>query len=240
MCVQLRPRASMTAVRPATPIAASVMPVRQGRPIESLTMTADVDAELRPQPLAQPGRRRVRVDRQQREFVAGHVRDVHPGGREDEPVPGLDDPQIAPSGNDPHRLGVDRPPAGGLLAQIGVGGRQRDQPALDLRYDLGGHHQYVAVLQRGAASATAATRSSPGRRSADSRDRQDLEPSGAVVGGREVRHQRAPGRRGPCRRSRRRRTSAAGRRGPPRPGTSAASVLCTSQPSRTPPDPRAP
>ena len=71
---------------------------------------SDVDAELGPQPLPQPGRRSVRVDRQQCEFVAGHVRDVHARGREDESQPVLDDPEIAPSGNDPHRLLVDRLP----------------------------------------------------------------------------------------------------------------------------------
>ena len=162
----------------------------------------DVDAELGSQPLPQPGGGRVRVDGQQCEFVAGDVRAVHARGGEHEPLPGLDDPQIAPGGDHPHRFLVDRL-ASRLLTHIGVGGRQRDQPALDLRHGLGGHHQDVAVLQLWCRIGDGSNEIVTGPQIRHSRDRQDLEASRAVVGGREVRHRPAPRQRRPWRRSRR-------------------------------------
>ena len=47
-----RPRWSSSGSKPATPSATSTIPQRHGRPNESLTMTADLDAEVRRDPVA--------------------------------------------------------------------------------------------------------------------------------------------------------------------------------------------
>ncbi len=70
------PRWSVSALSPATPIAASVSPSRQAPAHRVGDDDADLDAASLPQPVAQPLRRRVRVERQQREFVACDVRRV--------------------------------------------------------------------------------------------------------------------------------------------------------------------
>ncbi len=161
----VRPRGSVTAVTPATPIAVSVMPARHGRPIESLMTTPTSTPSSLADRLAQQLRRRVGVDRQQREFVAGDVGQVDAGGGEHQPVPGLDDAQRAARCDHAHGLGVDGL-LPGCLAGVLVGGVEHDQAALDLRHGLGRHDEHVAVLEsRSRAAAISSARSSPGRSS---------------------------------------------------------------------------
>ena len=77
---------------PATPIATSVVPCRQARPNESLTITAGAVAEPGGERVAEAARRRVGVAREQHDpVVPGRVRAVDAGARADEAVLGLGD-----------------------------------------------------------------------------------------------------------------------------------------------------
>ena len=68
------PRRSRSGARPATPIATSVVPRRNGRPNESVTITATVDAGALADRVADPAGARVGVDRQQDERVRARPR----------------------------------------------------------------------------------------------------------------------------------------------------------------------
>ncbi len=175
----MRPRASKIALMPATPIAVSVMPARQGRPIESLMMTPTVTPRLLAQRVSQRLRGRVRVRRQQGQFVAGDVRGIDTGRGHHQSVPGLHDAQVSAGGDHADRLGVDGGEAGRL-----AGGRvvavESHQLALDLGDHLRRHDQHVAVAQlgvgddhRGEVVARVQL--------ADAGDRQDLEVRGRMV-----------------------------------------------------------
>ena len=130
------PRWSRTGVTPAAPIALSVCPARQGRPIVSVTRTPTLPARALVQRLAQPPRGLVRVLGQQHHGPRGGVGLVHPGRGQHQAVPGLRDRGRAAPGHHPHRLRLD-----GLLPRGG------DHPALGLAHDLGGDHEDVAVAQ---------------------------------------------------------------------------------------------
>ena len=86
------PRWSRSGASPAAPIAASVCPMRHGRPMRVGDDDADADAAPLAERLAQPPRRAVRVLGQQHHRARSGVGAVHPGGRQHQAVPGLDDP----------------------------------------------------------------------------------------------------------------------------------------------------
>ena len=106
-----RPRRSISAGRPATPIATPAVPWRQGRPKLSLITTA----RSIPVAAASP-RRSVSALRsgfsgnrstRWRAIRGPHVRLVHPGVRHDEAEPVLDDQHAAASPHDANRLRQD-------------------------------------------------------------------------------------------------------------------------------------
>ena len=177
---------------------------------------ADLDAEPLAQRLAQQLGRRVGVDRQQRESRCGRRWTRR---RRRRPAPGrAASRRCAASprrGDDAHGLGVDRR-LPGRLARVRVGGVEHDQPALDLRDDLGGHDEHVAVLQRRARARRSARR---GRRRGAARRCRGPAGSRCAAAAWSPRHRdQLQRRRAPSPRSRRRRSSAAGPRAPSTPG----------------------
>src|SRR5699024_728289 len=98
----------------------------------------DVHAETCTQLRAQGARGGVGVLRKKEHGPRFDVGGIHPGGRHDQPLPGLDDSGLARTGDHAHRLGVD-----GLVTV----GTQR--PPLGLADDLGRDHEYVPIGQRG-------------------------------------------------------------------------------------------
>jgi len=67
---------------------------------------------------AQPTRRAVRVDGQERRLAFGHVGEVDAGVGADEAVPGLGDEQLATATQDANRLGLDEALLGGGVLGI--------------------------------------------------------------------------------------------------------------------------
>ncbi len=140
----------------------------------------DLDAERHAQPTAQRIGRDVRVDRQQGELVTADVRRIDSGGRDDEAVPRLDDLRAPPGRDDPHRLRVDDPLALGFpFLRVR---RRPDQPALDLRHRLRGHHDDVPVddPRRRLGDQCGEVPTRPQLR--DAGDRPDLDPVGGSGG----------------------------------------------------------
>ena len=158
---------------PATPIATSVVPWRNGRPNESVTITPTSTARQLEQPVAQRAGARVGIDRQQDERARlGRVRVVDAGRRADEPVLGLGDHERrrARGRSASPRAGSPRPRAGRArrprARRAFVGGLEvvdAHDPALGLRHDLLRDHDDVVVLERRPAPAISAARSSPCR-----------------------------------------------------------------------------
>ena len=103
-----RPRRSISAGRPATPIATPAVPWRQGRPKLSFMTTATSIPVSRLQPAAQRLRAPIRILRQQKHALGAvrrrHVRLVHPGVRHDEAEPVLNDQHAAARPHDANQL----------------------------------------------------------------------------------------------------------------------------------------
>ena len=145
---------------PATPMATSVVPWRQARPKESVTITAGATPKRAASASRSAGRRGVRVAREQHHpVVAGRVRAVDARARADEAVLGLGDDEVAAAAADGARLAQDhRDVVVGLL-----------DPPLGLGDDLLRDDDDVARPSsppaRSSASPSSAARSSPGRTS---------------------------------------------------------------------------
>ena len=91
------PRRSSIAGTPATPIATSVVPCRNGRPNESVTITPTSTPASSRMPVADaPGRSHPGRPAAGRACRLGRVRVVDAGGRADEAVPGLGDHERRP------------------------------------------------------------------------------------------------------------------------------------------------
>ena len=210
------------------------MPARHGRPAESLMTTPTSTPEPRPQPVAQRRRGRVGVDRQQRQLVGVHVGQVDAGRRDHQAVPGLRRCAAARGPRPPARTRPRSPPAGPPRAS-----RDRSRAAApgvprSSRWPSTSRPGRRRRAGRARWSAISATRSSPGRSSADAEDGQHLDAAGCGVIERRLRHRRARAPNRPWRRWRRRRSSAGAPRGPATPAISAWSVSWISHPSRTP------
>ena len=94
---------------PAIPSATSVVPWRKGRPNESLTITPTSRPVRSQQAVADPRRRRVRIEREQHERpLPLRVRRVDAGRRADEAVPRLGDHERRPRADHPDALAQDR------------------------------------------------------------------------------------------------------------------------------------
>ncbi len=135
---------------------------------------------------AQPPGRVVRVAGQQHDRAGRGIGFVHPGGGQDQAVPGLRDPGRPAAGDHPDRLGVD-----GRLPVHG------GDPALGLADDLRGDDQDVAAGQPGGRGGDQGGQVGPGG---------DLrQPGHRQHGHRQHGHRRAGSRlRGPQRPGRRR------------------------------------
>ena len=219
-------------------MAASVMPVRHGRPMESLTMTATSTPSL----ARSPSRSRAAEASGSTGSSASSLRATFemstPAAASTSPSRFWTirrSPRVATTRTDSSSTASRR--ACSRRSASAVGNVISLPSIFDTTLEV--TTSTSPSCNWGAASATAATRSSPGRRSGipvtgrisrrvapwsagGKSDTSQLQGSVDHVGGRGViRHQERDG---------------ADRQ----PGTSAVSVLCTSQPSRTPPDPRAP
>ena len=125
------PRWSITARKPATPIATFTRPRRKARPWVSVTTTPTRPPTAAAIAGLQAPRRSVGVDRQQHHRALGHVRGVDAGVRADEAVVGLADHRPAAPADDPPALGEDQLAQRGRLAGLlgeGAGGRARGAP----------------------------------------------------------------------------------------------------------------
>ena len=163
----VRPRGSVTAVRPATPMAVSVMPARQGRPIESLMMTPTVDAE----PARAGASRSARAEASgstgsSASLVARDVRQRRRRRRRAR-ARGGSRRSAARRGGRPRAPSRRRSPSCRAASRAsGSAVSSDDQPSLDLRDRLGRDDEDVAVLQRRARARRSARR---GRRRAAAR-----------------------------------------------------------------------
>ena len=102
------PRRSRSGAIPATPSATSVVPCRQARPNESLTITPTSAPGQLAQPVAQPARGGVRIDGSRTSVpVARRVRRVDAGRGADEAVPRLGDHERRPGADDLAALAED-------------------------------------------------------------------------------------------------------------------------------------
>ena len=168
---------------PATPIAASVMPVAPGPAHGVADDDADLDAAALPQGLAQPLRRRVRVDRQQREFVARDVRRVDAGGGEHKPVPRLRRSQVAAAGDTrtvSASIGRRRAASrcsGSSACRARPAGPRSSRSTLDVTTSD------VAVLRAAVLLGDQRGQIVAGPQLADAEHRQDLEPRCRVIAG---------------------------------------------------------
>ena len=140
---------------PATPIATSTMPVRNGRPNESLTTTPTSRPVRSPILLANGGRGSVGVDGQQHERPGfGRVRRVDAGRRADEPVARLGNHEGRSRADDARRLAEDHLEVARVVPARELDGRGRrldvveaDDAPLRLRHDLLRDDDDVGVLE---------------------------------------------------------------------------------------------
>ncbi len=208
----------------------------------------DGHPEQRVQLLTQRGGAGVGILGEQREFAGVDVGTVDPGCGLDDAEPVLRDERASLAGQHTDRLLGDQAAAHGV-ACVGVGGGLDDSP-FDLRDDLAGDHEDVAVDEPRRRTRDCVGEVVAGPELGQSGDRDDLDrPAGRMVahvgagGGVGGHHRLTPASSSAARAISAVAAGSVMSRGTLRtatPGTSAVSVSWTSQPSRMPVPLRAP
>ena len=158
-----RPRRSISAGRPATPIATLGGSLAPGTPETVVYDHRDIDPGQRRQPAAQRLRAPIRILRQQKHAMGAvcgrHVRLVHPGIRHDEAEPVFNDQHAAARSHDTNRLRKNDLHKPRVLVDIrrkrdsprgGFDRREVDDATLGLRDDFLRNDKHVSGARRDA------------------------------------------------------------------------------------------